>query len=294
MSKIFSMTGFAVLSNPSYGNGITCELRSLNSRFLEISIKVPLTLKDMEDSIKELIQKRIQRGRVTCTITLNPIDQPISNLKIDSSIVNQYKTLLNQIRKIADINEEVKLEHLLAFKDIISFEGDSTIDESLEKSVIELVENTLNKLHEMRNIEGKNLSKDIMTRLDSIQKKLKKIMPLSKDNAKIEFDKLYKRLLSLIDEQKIDKNRLENELALISDRVDITEEIIRLQSHIDLFEQNLKEGSPVGKKLNFLLQEMHREANTISSKNTILEISHFIVSIKEDIERIREQIQNIE
>lgn len=294
MSKIYSMTGFAVLSNPSYGNGMTCELRSLNSRFLEISIKTPLVLKDLEDSIKEIIQKKIQRGRVTCTITLNSSDQPLSNLKIDSNIVNHYKTLLNQIRKIANINEEVKLEHLLAFKDIISFEEDNTIDENLEKSIFKLVADTLNKLHEMRNVEGTNLSKDIFTRLESIQKELKKIQPLSKKNAKIEFDKLHKRLLSLIDEQKIDKNRLEYELAIISDRVDITEEIIRLQSHIDLFEQNLKEGSPVGKKLNFLLQEMHREANTISSKSTLLEISHFIVSIKEDIERIREQIQNIE
>jgi uncharacterized protein (TIGR00255 family) len=293
MSKIYSMTGFALLSHP-YGNGITCELRSLNSRFLEISIKTPIVLKDLEDSIKELIQKRIQRGRVTCTITFNSTDQSLENLKIDSTIVNQYKSLLNQIREIAEINEEVKLEHLLAFKDIISFEEDTSVDENLEKSIFELVEKTTSKLDEMRNIEGKNLSKDIRIRLDSIKNNLKKIEPSSKKNAKIEFDKLYKRLLSLIDEQKIDKNRLENELAIISDRVDVTEEITRLNSHIDLFEQNLKGGSPVGKKLNFLLQEMHREANTISSKSTLLEISHLVISIKEEIERIREQIQNIE
>jgi uncharacterized protein (TIGR00255 family) len=251
-------------------------------------------LKDLEDSIKDLIQKKIQRGRVTCTITINSTDQPLENLRIDSNIVNQYQSLLNQIREIAEIDEEIKLEHLLAFKDIISFEEDTLVDEKLEKSIFELVEKTLNKLDEMRNIEGKNLSKDIRIRLDSIKKNLKKIEPLSKKNAKDEFNKLYKRLLSLIDEQKIDKNRLENELAIISDRVDITEEIIRLYSHIDLFEQNLKTGSPVGKKLNFLLQEMHREANTISSKSTLLEVSHLIITIKEEIERIREQIQNIE
>ena len=206
----------------------------------------------------------------------------------------QYKALLNQIRKIAKIDEEVKLEHLLAFKDIISFEEDTTIDRNFEKSILELVQNTLSGLNQMRNIEGENLNKDIKSRLVSIQKNLQKIKPISKKNAKIEFDKLYKRLLSLIDEQKIDRNRLENELAIISDRVDIAEEIIRLQSHIDLFKQNLKAGSPIGKKLNFLLQEMHREANTISSKSTLLEISHNIVTIKEDVERIREQIQNIE
>lgn len=286
------MTGFALLSD-SHGHGINCEIRSLNSRFLEINIKIPLALKDLEDSIKELIQKNIGRGRVTCTITINS-DQSLSNLKIDSNTVAQYKALLNQIRKIAKIDEEVKLEHLLAFKDIISFEEDTTIDRNFEKSILELVQNTLSGLNQMRNIEGENLNKDIKSRLVSIQKNLQKIKPISKKNAKIEFDKLYKRLLSLIDEQKIDRNRLENELAIISDRVDIAEEIIRLQSHIDLFKQNLKAGSPIGKKLNFLLQEMHREANTISSKSTLLEISHNIVTIKEDVERIREQIQNIE
>lgn len=287
------MTGFA-LSSDSQGNGINCEIRSLNSRFLEINIKIPLTLKDLEDSIKALIQQNIGRGRVTCTITINSIDQSLSSLKIDPGIVTQYKQLLNQIRKIAKIDEEVKLEHLLAFKDIISFEEDTTIDRNFEKSILELVQNALSKLNQMRNIEGKNLNKDIKSRLVSIQRNLQKIKPISKKNAKIEFDKLFKRLLSLIDEQKIDKNRLENELAIISDRVDITEEIIRLQSHIDLFKQNLKAGSPIGKKLNFLLQEMHREANTISSKSTLLEVSHNIVTIKEDVERIREQIQNIE
>lgn len=287
------MTGFALLSNP-YGNGISCEIRSLNSRFLETNVKLPLTVKDLEDSIKDVIGKNINRGRVTCSINFNSSSQSLSNLKIDPNVVNLYKKLLNQIRKAAKIEEELKLEHLLAFKDIITFEEEVSIDQNLEKGILELVQNTIAKLNEMRNIEGDNLVKDLNIRLTSLEKNIRTIEPLSRDNARSEFDKLYKRLLSLIDDKKVDQNRLEMELAIISDRVDISEELIRLKSHIDLFKQNLKEGSPVGKKLNFLLQEMHREANTISSKSTLLEISHYTVAIKEDIERIREQIQNIE
>jgi len=130
--------------------------------------------------------------------------------------------------------------------------------------------------------------------LNNIHNLNMEIKELSVDNARNEFDKLYKRLLSMIDEKKIDHNRLEMELALISDRVDISEEVVRMESHLELFRENLAAGSPNGKKLNFILQEMHREANTMSTKNTLIEISHRIVTIKEEIERMREQVQNIE
>lgn len=293
MGKLYSMTGFAVLTEP-YQNGISCEIRSLNSRYLEIGVKLPLAIKDIEDSIKELIQKHVNRGRITCTISFSSSEQPLANLKIDAATVKLYKDLLDQIRDVAGIDQPIRLEHLLAFKDIISFEGTEQVDEALEKNILQLVQRTLDELNEMRNLEGENIEKDVIERLSSIRRNLEKVKALGEQNARVEFDKLHQRLLSLIDETKIDKNRLEMELALISDRVDITEEVTRLQSHIELFEQNLSEGSPIGKKLNFLLQEMHREANTISSKNTMIDISHCAVAIKEDIERIREQVQNIE
>jgi len=293
MNNIFSMTGFAVETIP-YGNGINCEIRSLNSRYLETSVKLPLALKEMEDPIRDIIQKKIKRGRVTCSLSFNSATEPLSNLKIDAGTVSSYKSLLEQMRKAAKISDEIKLEHLLVFKEIISFEEDEVVDKDLEKNIFNLVEKTLDKLNNMRQVEGKNLSHDLNNRLKSIQKNLRAIEPISKKNAQTEFNRLHKRLVSMIDENKVDKNRLEMELAIISDRVDISEEIVRLKSHIDLFMQNLENGSPVGKKLNFLLQEMHREANTISSKSTLVEISHYTVEIKEDVERIREQVQNIE
>jgi uncharacterized protein (TIGR00255 family) len=133
-----------------------------------------------------------------------------------------------------------------------------------------------------------------MERLDKISEINDQIIALSKDNPRIEFEKLYNRLLGMLKEDKIDKTRLEQELALIADKVDITEETVRMKSHIELFRKNLQAGSPIGKKLNFILQEMNRETNTMSNKSTMIDISHKIVTLKEEIEKVREQIQNIE
>ena len=146
----------------------------------------------------------------------------------------------------------------------------------------------------MRSQEGIHLKSDLQKRLDKITILTEEITGLSKENPSIEFEKLRKRLLSMITEDKIDINRLEQELAIIADRVDITEETVRMKSHIQLFQENLNTGSPIGKKLNFILQEMHRETNTMSNKTTIVEISHRLVTLKEEIEKVREQVQNIE
>lgn len=294
MAEIFSMTGFAASDLESNNNEIHCEIRTLNSRYLEVSVKLPLVLKNLEDPVKDLIKKHIQRGKVNCIINMKSAVSVLQNLKIDREAVKFYADLLQQIRDIAGIKGDIGLEHLLEFKEIISFEEDEVIEKEFEAGILKLVGNTLSELNKMRNSEGRNLKTDLEMRLLSIENNLREIEKLSGDNAKAEFDKLTNRLLSLLDEQKFDQNRLEMELALISDRVDISEEIVRLSSHVGLFRDNLNQGSPIGKKLNFILQEMHREANTISSKNTLLEVSRLVVSVKEDIERIREQVQNIE
>lgn len=294
MNHIYSMTGYAT-ETVQYDQGeITCEFRSLNSRYLEMFIKLSPAFREMEDKIKELIKEHISRGKVNCSITIGSQESLLQNLAVNEGAIAMYKNILEKIRQVAGIDEAVNLAHILEFKDILSLDEDTHIDERLQGSILTAVKKTLFQLNETRAREGENLVKDVIQRLDHIAKLSKEIFSLGKNNAKVEFEKLYKRLLSLIDEQKVDQNRLEMELAIISDRVDISEEIIRMQSHIDLFRENLNQGSPVGKKLNFILQEMHREANTIASKNTIIEISHRVVAIKEDVERIREQVQNIE
>jgi uncharacterized protein (TIGR00255 family) len=294
MADLFSMTGFAT-SDVAYNNSeIHCEIRSLNSRYLEMNVKMPIVLRNLEDPVKDLIKKSVQRGKVNCIINMKSAVSNLQNLKIDPETVKFYMNLLQQIRSLSNVNEEIRLQHLLEFKDIISMEEDEVLEKEFETLICDLVNDALVKLNEMRGIEGRNLSEDVSQRLSSIDDNLGEIETLSKKNARIEFDKLYKKVISFVGDKKIDENRLEMELAIISDRVDVSEEVVRLKSHIDLFKDNLEQGSPIGKKLNFILQEMHRESNTISSKNTLIEVSRLIVAIKEDIERIREQVQNIE
>lgn len=168
------------------------------------------------------------------------------------------------------------------------------LDDQFAQTFEALINDAIAQLDITRGAEGENLRRDLADRLDALEKLTGEIAEMGKGNARSEFEKLYQRLITLVDEGKIDRNRLEMELALISDRVDISEEVVRMGSHIELFRENLRQGSPIGKKLNFILQEMHREANTISTKNTLIEISHRSVTVKEEIERMREQVQNLE
>ncbi|RMH79011.1 MAG: YicC family protein [Calditrichaeota bacterium] len=294
MGTVYSMTGFASAKTQLNSNELSCEIRSLNSRYLEIYIKLPLMLKDMEDSLREIIREEVHRGKVHCSIYISSTEPLLQNLRVDEGTVLMYKNLLDQIRKIAGIEEPVRLSDLLEFKDIFTFDEETHIDEVFQSALQDLVREAVARLNATRSSEGAHLRDDLEQRLETITRLVGEIHELAKDNARIEFDKLYQRLLSRIDEKKIDRNRLEMELALISDRVDISEEVVRMNSHLELFRQTLAKGSPIGKKLNFILQEMHRETNTMASKNTIFEVSRRIVAIKEEVERMREQVQNIE
>ncbi len=294
MGIIYSMTGFASGKMQFDKSEITCEIRALNSRYLEIYAKVPTAFRELEDRTKEIIRKKIHRAKINCSITITSQEAMLQYLQINPGAVGMYKKLVDQIRQAAGIESPVQVADMLQFKDIFVAEEEGGADEELLKAMCKALEDTIDQLNTTRGREGENLKNDLEARLSTIAKLSGEIEELSKGNARIEFDKQYQRLLNMIDENKIDRNRLEMELALISDRVDISEEVVRMNSHIGLFRKNLEKGSPIGKKLNFILQEMHREANTMSTKNTLIEISHRVVTVKEEIERMREQVQNIE
>jgi len=294
MGKIYSMTGYASSTTALEGGDLICEIRSLNSRYLEIFLKLPQSLKAFEDQIKGLIRKKINRGKINCVLTATSADMFQNGLQVNAAAVKLYRDLLENIREAADITAPLQLNDLLLFKDVFTVDEEKPVDEALQEKLSELLNTTLDELNSTRSEEGENLRKDLSERLNTIQKLAKEVGNYGTENARVEFDKQYERLKKMIDENKLDRNRLELEVAIISDRVDISEEIVRLQSHITLFRDNLENGSPIGKKLNFILQEMHREANTMSSKNTMIDISHRVVTIKEEIERMREQVQNIE
>jgi uncharacterized protein (TIGR00255 family) len=244
--------------------------------------------------MKENIRKKITRGKIMLSLNFTSLNSEIENLKIEPNLIQGYMNLLHQIKDSSGITADIQLDHLLFFKDIISFEENSKVDQKLAQFIFGLTDEIINSLEEMRLQEGRFLKKDLEERISAIRNLTNEIQEYGKSNSRKEFDKLHQRLNSLIAEDKIDKSRLEQELAIIADRVDITEEVVRLQSHIQLFQENLEKGSPVGKKLNFILQEMNRETNTMSNKSTLIEVSHRVVQLKEEIEKVREQVQNIE
>lgn len=294
MGKIYSMTGYATVQTQYNDSELTCEIRSVNSRYLEVAVKLPKFLSEAENHIKETIRKKVTRGKLMCNFSFSSMNNELQNIKIDQNIIKIYMDLLEQLKQSAGIESPITLDHILYFKDIFSFEEESQIDEPLLERILHTTDQTLDQLNGMRAGEGEYLRTDLLTRLDLLNTMIGEISEFNRENPGKEFERMYKRLLSMVEEDKLEQNRLEQELAILSDKVDVSEEIVRMDSHLNLFRENLETGSPIGKKLNFILQEMHREANTMANKTTMVEISHRVVTIKEEIEKLREQVQNIE
>ena len=289
---IYSMTGYGKSSSSKNKILAEVEIKSVNSRFFEISLKLPSILSTYDYEIRELIKTKVQRGKLNIVIHFkkNGIENGVS---VDADKLKAQLTLIKKVKKDAGIKEDVKLEHLLNSKEIFT-----TSDSEISKAELDIVKlaliKALDKLIQMKKKEGAELSKDFSNRVENISKKVSEIERDYKKSIEDYHNKLKQRIQELMGNAEIDKDRLNLELALIADRADITEECVRLKRHLKFFKESLKNEKEPGKKLNFLCQEMNRETNTISSKSIATSIIHSSVLIKEEIEKIREQLQNIE
>ena len=271
------------------------ELRSVNSRFFEFSSRLPRSLTLRENEIKEIIRSKLARGKISLTAALQSETNGKLPLKVNTPAAKSYYKLLNQLRTSLKLKETVKLEHVLRFSEV--FEGG--IDEegvSEEWAVFEeSLQLAVKDLQTMRANEGREISKDMIARVEHIQKDLVHIEATSKQRIPEERTRLHERIMQLVgDKNVVDSQRLELEIALLADKLDVTEECVRFRSHNKFFLDALQNDDAAGRKLNFLIQEMNREANTIGSKSNDTEIAHLVVAIKEELEKIREQLQNIE
>lgn len=289
------MTGFGRGEASANGITATLEIKSLNSRYCDISIRLPQALQDYELKLRELVQEKVERGKVNVNVRLDMQATGEPEVTFDKKLLKGYRDLLQTMQKEAGIEEPIRLEHLMNFNEI--FVSRETDEETIE-ACWELVKNAagdaLKNLNRMRHQEGEQLKNDLDSRVQHIDDHLETIKTLVKDRVPEARDKLLERIQSLIDDDSFDKERLELEVAVLADKMDVTEEIVRLQSHIKFFRQALGQNQSVGRRLNFLLQEMNREINTIGSKANSSEISHHVVQVKETLEKIREQVQNIE
>lgn len=288
-----SMTGFGsdVFSNDNFI--LETEIKSLNSRFLDLSIKLPKEIYKHEFAIRDLIKNKIGRGKVSLNINLTYNKLTNGNSPINSNALQNAVEILKQINRFTNSDSKIELNQILMLKDLF-------LNENQESNGIdfEIIANSINsaitKFVEMKNYEGLELKKDLDYRINNILEELIKIEGISKNSTKEYFEKFKERAKKLVDEFSDDKDRFLMELAILSEKHDITEECIRLRSHIKLFSETLENDEDAGRKLNFISQEMNREINTINSKSISSEIAHAGIVIKEELEKIREQIQNIE
>jgi uncharacterized protein (TIGR00255 family) len=269
-------------------------LKSVNNRYLEVSCRLPSFISQCEQQIRDIIRNNIQRGKLYVTITIKGDTDGILGIRIDDKMVSTIRNLLNHLQESSGVCEELKLEHFLRFSEIFESYSEPEDTDVTWNHVKGALQKALNALKSMRQEEGKALVCDAVGRIQKIEAHIDKIERIAKGSVAETFDKLMERVKKLMRDHNLEQDRLYSEIALLADKMDITEECVRMRSHDQLFLQTLKKEESVGKKLNFLLQEMNREANTMSSKALSVEIGHLVVEMKEEIEKLREQVQNLE
>jgi uncharacterized protein (TIGR00255 family) len=274
------------------------ELRSLNHRFLELALNLPRRLWPLEDRFRKLIKSRVARGRVEMQLSWEFLGESPLTLRLDEALVAGVQTVLERLRLASGTPESLKLEHYLHFSDLIVLKEQANQDLEME-ATWEIVSRALNQaldlLEEMRRTEGQVLGADLAGHLADIRRELSHIADQAPLLPQLWREKVVNRLAELFPEgSPADETRLAQEVALMAERRDVAEELARLESHLSQFQQTLESQGPVGRKQEFLLQEMLRETNTIGAKGGDLAITQAVLAIKGSLERLREQVQNIE
>ena len=287
-----SMTGFGRGESKKEKLSCLVELRSVNSRFLDISLHLPEKLFPLEMDIKKLIQRQIKRGKVTLSISLEGGDYSKVPL-VDKEVVKQYLRAFRELKKEFNLDYQINLSMLSSLPGVITFSKDKAQkSEVLSAVVLPALKKAIDSLVRMRKKEGDLLLRDIRRCLKNIKEEMTSI--------KLQMPKILKSYRGRLRERvkeltpQFDESRLLTEIAIIAERGDINEELVRLQGHLTQFKSALRVSQPIGRKLDFLLQEMNREVNTIGSKAPSLNISQSVIKIKSELEKIREQVQNIE
>lgn len=289
---IRSMTGYGRGKYEIDLREYTVEIKSVNNRYCDISIKLPRSISYLEDKIKKEITSKISRGKIDVFITVYNNSTKGKSIKFNRELASMYITELRELAKENSINSDIQVTEISKFPDVLTVENDE--DEELIWNELKVpLEEAISNFINMKETEGKKIYEDLSFRIEDIQNKINIISENSTRLIKDYVVKLETRIKELLNTENIDKNRLAMETVIYADKCSVEEEITRLNSHVSQFKSLIKE-NVVGKKLDFLIQEMNRETNTIGSKSSSLEITNLVVEMKTQIEDIREQIQNIE
>lgn len=289
-----SMTGFGQASVEVEGRVLSAEIRTVNHRFLEISPRLPRGFQNLEGKLRALLQEKLDRGKVNLTVTWEGETQS-GVLTWDRTLAGQYFEQLQELRHAFDFAEPVTLSHLTAHPELFRYSEPDIDAEIAWSALARLVDASLADLVAMREREGDALARDLRERLRRIRTSVAAVEARSPERAREAKEKLRARIADLLNgEAAVEEERILTEAAYMAERMDCTEECVRLVSHCDQFDELLDSGEAIGRKLNFLLQEMNREANTIGSKGNDVAVARDVIQLKEEIEILREQVQNIE
>ena len=288
-----SMTGFGRASLESNGKNYIIEIKTVNNKYSDITVKSPKRLSFIEDKIRKQIANKITRGKVEVSVSFFDFSNKSKNVVLNKEIAKEY---IKQLREIADENnlsENISVVEIAKLPDILN-SMDSDNDEEITNETLQCLNMALDSLIDMRKAEGENIKQDLLIRIERVKNLVDKIAENSKGIVEEYVSKLEKRVKEILKTDVVDENRIAQEAVIYADKTSIEEELTRLNSHIVQFKELVNSDGPVGKKLDFMIQEMNRETNTIGSKAGSGEITKAVIDLKVELEDIREQVQNIE
>ena len=291
---IKSMTGFGRCEVLKDSRKFTVELKSVNHRYLDVNIRKPKKLNFFETSIRTLLKSYADRGKVDIFITYEDLSQSQVSVKYNAALAAEYLKYLNQMAEEFSLDNDVRVSTLSRYPEVFTMEECSEDEDELWNGLKEALEGAFSQFVEMRTKEGERLKEDILLKLDLLSEQIRFIEERSPQIIAEYRTKLEEKMRELLEDTQIDDNRIAAEVILFADKICTDEEVVRLKSHIQHMKETLEESNGIGRKLDFIAQEMNREANTILSKANDLDISNRAISLKTEIEKIREQIQNIE
>ena len=291
---IKSMTGFGRSTYENEGREYIIEIKSVNNRFTDINIKMPRNLNYLEEKIRKQILSNISRGKVEVSIQLNNNSDLGKKINLNTDIAKKYVEELKKLSEETNIIDNINIMDVARFPDVLNIRIDEEAEEVIEKELFTALDSAIDSFLDMRQKEGSKIKVDLENRIEVIKQKIEQISSISAGLVDEYVVKLETRIKELLKTDVVDQTRLAQEVVIYSDKCSVEEEITILKSHISQFLNLLNENIAIGKKLDFLIQEMNRETNTIGSKANNLEITNFVVDIKTELENIREQIQNIE
>lgn len=288
------MTGYGRAGALLHGRDIKVELRSVNARFFEYSSRLPRSCAFLEDKLKKLVAAKVTRGKVELNLSIQTVTAADTVVTVNWQLAKSYRAALAAMSERMDLKNDVTVGMLARFPDVLTQTAAPTNEEELWQDVQSVAEQAIEAFVAMRAAEGEKLKEDVAGRLTTIENLVAQIEQDSAGRVQTYTDKLYARLQELLGDRNIDEARLVTEAAIFADKTAIDEETVRLHSHVAQYREILELNEPIGRKLDFLTQELNRESNTIGSKCQDVAITRLVVELKSEIEKIREQIQNIE